>query len=216
MAMAARPRAALGVEKTNIAGVLMRAHAMFDGLGANPALFAAPTVALSDFLNLIEALRDSQQALLATRVRGGGAVRNLDRNALWTAMGALLSYVQTQVDTMNANAAKSAIEAAGLLVAKVGNHQKPTLQAKLTSTPGLVALIANLTLLVGRGSTSKKVTFFWQTSTDGVTWSDAGQTPYAKTTVPGLTLLTMYSFRVRVTVGETAGEWTDAVRLLVH
>jgi hypothetical protein len=215
MALVSRPRAAFGIEKRDITGVLTRAQSMHDGIDANPALFASPTVDLPTFLGLIEALRSSQQ-LVTTRVRGAGSSRNAKRDTLWTAMGALLSFVQTQADTLSADLAIALIEAAGLLVAEVAVHHKPILQAKLTSTPGMVALIANLMLLAGRGAKGKRVTFHWQASTDGRTWSDVGATPYAKTTVSGLTLMTAYSFRVRVTVGQTAGEWTDAVVLVVH
>jgi hypothetical protein len=41
-------------------------------------------------------------------------------------------------------------------------------------------------------------------------------TPYAKTTIPNLTLLTLYGFRVKVTIGTTTGASTHPVMLLVH
>ncbi|MEI7894728.1 MAG: hypothetical protein WCI05_16650, partial [Myxococcales bacterium] len=57
----------------------------------------------------------------------------------------------------------------------------------------------------------------WQFSPDnGKTWVDAISTPYAKTTIPNLTLLTLYGFRVKVTIGTTTGASTHPVMLLVH
>jgi hypothetical protein len=43
-------------------------------------------------------------------------------------------------------------------------------------------------------------------------------TPVGRTQIPGLTLLTTYSFRVSVTVGkdQVTGPWSQAVSLLVH
>jgi hypothetical protein len=216
MASAAQPRAALGTRKSNTPGVLARAQAMFDHMSADPANFADPTVDLATFLSLIEGLQSAQYALQGTRSRGAGEARDSKRQALWTAMGSLLSYVQALADKRSPTDAEALIRGAGLVLAKVVVPHKPVLQAKLTPVQGVVALIANLLALVGPGSTSKKVVFRWQVSTDGQTWKDLDPTPWSKTTVAGLALMTTYSFRVSVTVGQTPGEWSQPVSLLVH
>jgi len=62
----------------------------------------------------------------------------------------------------------------------------------------------------------KHVTFNWQSSAEGgKTWISAPSTPLATTTLEGLTPLTTYAFRVSVTVSKTAGEWSQAVSILV-
>jgi len=114
-----------------------------------------------------------------------------------------------------ADTAASLIEAAGLLVGKIGTHQKAALTAVLTVTQGNVLLEANRTLLVGPDA-SKKAYFNWQWSLDGKTWTSVTPTPLASTEVPGLTLLSTYSFRVSVTVSKVTGPWSQAVSLLVH
>jgi hypothetical protein len=84
-------------------------------------------------------------------------------------------------------------------------------------TPGVIALSANASLLVGKADAHKKVMYGWQMSGDGGhTWSNMPTTTYASTEISGLTLLSTYSFRVNVTIGRTTGPWSDPVSILVH
>lgn len=189
---------------------------MHDHIDANASEFAGIPMPLPSFLALIDGLRSAQQLVTGTRTRGSGEARDSARNTLWTAMEVLLVYVQSLADLLSPEGALALIKRAGLEVAQVAVRPKPVLQAKLTSVKGVVALIANLIALVGRANASKKVTFLWQMSVDGKTWTDLAPTPYAKTTVSGLTLMTTYSFRVSVTVGETPGAWSQAVSLVVY
>ena len=71
MATPTRPQAAFGTRRTNIAGVLTRAQAMHDAMGAGGAQFAGAPVALPDFLVLIEGLR-----LATVWLAGVGIARN--------------------------------------------------------------------------------------------------------------------------------------------
>ena len=129
-------------------------------------------------------------------------------------MNTLLQYVQSIVDTQTPEEGIATIHAAGLLVKQTKVLLKPLLAAKLTTTPGLVHLVANRLMLCGR--THKAVTFAWQWSLDGKTWTSVPSTPHAKTDVPGLALMTTYWFRVSATVGTKTGEWSQPVSLLVH
>jgi hypothetical protein len=110
--------------------------------------------------------------------------------------------------------AEAIIETAGLLVAGSPSHAKAILQAKLTTTPGAVHLIANATLLAGK--TSKSVTFNWEWSLDVKSWNTLPSTPLADTIVPNLTLMTSYQFRVSVTVARKTGSFSQPVGLLVQ
>jgi hypothetical protein len=212
-----RPRATFNVAKRNVPGVTTRAQAMCDGISLNTALFASPSVTMVAFLALITALILAQKQVTGPNPKGSASLRNTKRDDLWTAMESLRTYVQGLADTMNAEEATSLIEAAGLVVASVGVHQKVALAAALTTTPGVVHLDANASLLVGPASAARKVTFNWESSSDGgKTWNDAGSTPYANTDVPGLALMSTYSFRVSVTIGKVVGAWSQAVSLLVH
>jgi hypothetical protein len=217
MSTVARPRASLGTQKKDVPGVQARAQAMYDGFMANAGTFGSPTVSMTVFLALITALTQAQQNATGTRAKGAATLRNTKRDALWTAMESLRAYAQGLADALNAAEAASLIESAGLLVATTRRSPKAALSATLTATPGTVHLEANASLLVGAADAHRKVTFNWEQSGDGgKTWTDLRSTPYASTDVPGLTLMSTYSFRASVTIGKDVGAWTQDVSLLVH
>jgi hypothetical protein len=217
MNSSSRPRAAFGVAKKDAAGVLVRAMTMYNAMTTNAAMFVSPTIALAAFLALVTAFSVAQQHAVGTKAKGSATLRDTKRDAVWTAMESLRTYVQGLADGMTADGAASVIEAAGLLVAAVAAHQKDVLKATLTTTLGVVHLDANASVLVGPAAAHKKVTFHWQMSADGgATWTDLRSTPYASTDVPGVTLMSTCSFRVSVTIGRTPGAWSQAISLLVH
>jgi hypothetical protein len=207
------PQATFGTTKKKLPGMISRAQAMYTAVLAAAAIFSSPPLTMVAFMALIQAVLDARQAALAG-TKGLAAVRNTKRDALWTAMMSLRNYIQSIVDTQTPEAGIATIQTAGLLVAKTKVFLKPILAAKLTATPGLVHLVANRLALCGR--TAKLVTLSWQWSLDGKTWSSAPSTPHAKTDVTGLSLMTIYWFRVSATVGTETGEWSQPVCLLVH
>jgi hypothetical protein len=212
-----QPRAIFGTGKRNISGVLGRSQTMYAAILSNIAMFAGLPVTMPAFLALITALAAAQQTATGTKAKGTTSLRNSKRNAVWTAMLSLQSYVQGLSETMSVADATTLIEAAGLLVAQVAKRQKETLTATLTVAPGVVHLAANRAVLVGIAGAHKHVTFNWEMSADGgKTWQGLPSGSYASTTVAGLALMTTYAFRVSVTVGNTAGAWSQAVSTLVH
>jgi hypothetical protein len=196
---------------------MFRAQAMHDAIVASAATFASPTITMAEFLILITALAAAQQYVLATRSTGSAAARDVRRNLVWMAMESLRVYVQGLCDVVSADAAIALIETAGLRVAATPVHTKPLLAATPTTTPGLVHLSANASLLVGPADIHKRPTFHWQWSADGgQTWNSSTSTPHASTDIPGLSLLGTYSFRVSVTVGKVPGAWSQAISLFLH
>lgn len=209
-----RVRATLGINKKKITALLALAKAIYDGMLANPTLFPSPSPAMAVLLALITAL-DSAQRVVATRAKGAAAVRDQKRDALITALESERMYVQALCDA-NPEQAVALIKAAGMSVAQVATRDKPALQAKPGTAPGGVILVANETLLVGKG-VHKKALFNWQMSADGgKTWTTLPPTPLATTEVTGLTSLATYAFRVSVTVGKVVGEWSQAVTIVVR
>jgi hypothetical protein len=216
MSTAAQPRASFGTTKKNVPGVLFRAQTMYAAILAAVALFGSPPITMAAFLALINALAAAQQVATGTKAKGSATLRNTKRNLVWTAMESLRAYTQGLADLLSVEEAASLIEAAGLLVEETVRHSKALLTASLTATSGTVHLVANRSLLVGPGGSSKKVTFHWQMSLDGKTWTDLGWNGYTIMDATGLTLMTTYAFRVSVTVGKVAGTWSQPVSLLVH
>jgi hypothetical protein len=216
MSTVSRQRASFGTAKREIPGVLLRALAMYDGFMNNVGSFSSPTITMVAFLALITALQTAQQAVKGTNAKGAAALRDTKRDALWTAMESLRTYVQGLADVLSAQAAASLIQSAGLVVWEVGTHEKAIISAALTTTLGTVHLEANASLLVGPADAAKKCMFNWQVSTNGTTWTDLHGTPLASTDVTGLTPMTNYMFRVSVTIGTVTGAWSQPVGLLVH
>ncbi len=214
----AGPRAVFGTKKRNYPGVQARAQAMGNAFTQNAASFGSLPISIQAFLALLTSFILAQQTATETKAKGSATLRNVACNALWSAMELLQKYVQGLADMLSAEAGASLISSAGLLVAKVPTHQKAELTATLAGAPGNVFLDANRALLVGKADARKKAYFNWEWSGDGGrTWTSAPSTPYASTEIPGLTLLSTYSFRVSVTIAkQPAGPWSDAVSLLVH
>ena len=216
MQSVAAPRAVFGTTKKDYPGVETRASAMVNGFTTNAALFGTLPITLVAFTAFLTAFVLAQVAVAETKARGSAKIRNTKCNALWSAMQVMQKFVQNLADALPADSAASLIESAGLLVGKIGTHQRAVLTAVLTVTQGTVLLEANRLLLVG-SATSKRVQFNWQWSPDGgKTWNSVPSTPLASTEIPGLTALSTYSFRVSVTISKVTGPWSQAVALLVH
>jgi hypothetical protein len=215
-AVTPRPRAVIRARKANAPAVLQRAKIVYAAMLLNVASFAAPTVTMVAFLALITALDALQQQITSSRARGLGAQRNSRRDLVWTALESLRAYTQGLADALTPENAIGLIQSAGFEVADVGKHDKPVFQVVAgPEGSGLVHLIANVGILVGK--TSKKVTFNWQWSnTNGASWNDLPSTPLADTYAGPLPLGVTYWFRVSVTIGRKTGEPTQPVILTLH
>ena len=207
-----KPRAVTGCARTNSPGVLSRAKIMYTAILAAIAQFPNLPITMAAFLALIQSF-DTAQGSMKAKPRGLASVRDTKRDDVWTAMQTLRIYIQSLADSLSAPAATALIESAGLLVAGVPVYSKPFLEAKPTTLPGVVRLVANASLLVK--STSKKVTFNWEWSADGKVWNTLPSTPLADTEMTGLTAMTTYYFRVSVTISRVAGEWSQPTSVML-
>jgi hypothetical protein len=185
---------------------------MYAALLAAIATFNATPIALPAFLLLIEAAQMAQTAS-ASRAKGLAAVRNTKITPLWNAMNLLRVYVQGLVDQVDHASGLALINQAGLVVGGVPAHVKKLFEAKLDTTANVVHLILNATALLGPNK--KRVTFHWQISSDGKTWTSLPSTPYAQTRLPSPGPGS-YVFRAGATVGETVVDWTPPFPLTIH
>jgi hypothetical protein len=214
MSTAIRPRATFGTSRKSTPGVLERSQTMYNAITENIGQFPNLPIQMAAFLVLLTSLATAQGIVKGTKATGTAQVRNSKRNAVWTAMVSLQSYVQGLCDSLSVADAETLIKAAGMVVAKDAAHAKLPLTTTLTSVPGNVHLAASRASLVG--TTQRRVMFCWEMSVDGKTWTALPPTPLASTLVTGLTLLSTYWFRVSVTVSSTPGAWSQAVSILVH
>jgi hypothetical protein len=216
MSTAIRPRATFGTSRKSTPGVVERSQTMYNAITENIGQFPSLPIQMPAFLVLLTALATAQGIVKGTKATGAAQVRNSKRNAVWTAMVSLQSYVQGLCDSLSVADAETLIKAAGMVVAKDSAHAKLPLTATLTSVPGNVHLAAVRAGLVGTTHARRKAMFCWEMSVDGKTWTALPTTPLASTLVTGLTLLSTYWFRVSVTVSSTPGTWSQAVSILVH
>lgn len=213
MTTSRRIRAILKINRHNTASVLTRAHAVSNGMAADPTRFAAPVPPLA-LLEAQIAKLDLAEQRTSTRIKGAAAARNVEREALVGMLETQRSYVQTLCDA-SPELAMAIIAAAGMGVATSAVRDTPILQATLGAISGTVNLDANAGALVGKSG--KKACFNWQWTTDGgTTFHNAPSTPHARTTIEGLTPLTRVGFRVSVTSVKGPGEWSQVVTLLVQ
>jgi hypothetical protein len=209
-----RIRVVLNLSKTNAPALLAKSRAVYHGLDSDKTTFSAPNPTLPVFLVHIDDLDSAEQAT-ATKTKGTVAIRNTKRDFVVTDMESQRMYVQSLCDA-NPERAVAIATAAGMAIGKPPAHSKPVLAVKPGSKPGAVLLVANATLLVGRG-VHKRAAFNWQFSADGgKTWVGAPSTPLASTEIDNLTPMTTYAFRVCVTVAKVTGEWSQAVTALVR
>jgi hypothetical protein len=209
------PRAAFGTVKQNPPGVLARGNLMYTGILAAIAMLPGIPITTAAFLLLLEAAA-AAQTLAGTRGKGLASARDTKIDALWTAMHTLKTFVQGLANSLDSVQGAALIEAAGLLVAKKGAHEKLLLAATYVSATGLVHLAVNVKLLVGQRPT-KKTLFTWSWSSDGgKSWSSGLTTAYATAEVPALPPGT-YLFRVQATHGKAVGEWsTQTASVTIH
>lgn len=209
-----RIRVVLMLDRNNIPALLTASHTVCNQMTANTGQFPHANPPLNVLAQQIADLDAAQQAT-STRARGTTAARNGKRDVLVTSLESERMYVQSLCDA-SPEQAETLIAQAGMTAAKPPAHTKAVLTAEQGPVPGSAKLVANATLLVGRG-VRKRPTFNWQASADGgKTYALLPSTPLADTIAEGLTPMTTYAFRVSVTVSRTQGEWSQAVTLLVR
>ena len=214
MSKQTKPQPAFGVARINVPGVLARATLMQTAILLALATFTGLPITMPAFLLLIQAAATAQAAC-ATKAKGLAAIRDTKVDALWTAMLSIKTYVRGLCDATDAASAVALIHQAGLLVAKTAKATKLLLAATHIPATGLVHLVVNAQLLIGK-RTNKKTTFTWSWSTDGgKSWSAGVTTGYASADIPNLPPGS-YQFRVFATVGRVPGEPCDPVGLTIH
>jgi hypothetical protein len=208
-------RATLKVKKNSTPSVQARAKGVVAGIGANASLasLAGNATAIANQIPIL----DKAETVAGTKAKGTASARNVQRNLLIGMLKTILPLVQAIADaSATLEGSVATIEAAGLVVALVPKRIKPILAATQPPQGGNVVLDANATAL---GAVRGRKTFFnWGATPDGgKTWITLPPTPKCKTSVPNLTPLTLYGFRVAVTNSSgVMGEWSPVVSFLVH
>jgi hypothetical protein len=213
-----RVRAILGVDKDHIPEVLTRAQLNHDAMDADKVTYASPDPPLPVYQTLIGNVISAQQRV-STRAIGAAALRNVDRDLLYSAMCSQCSYTQSLADASPGRAV-ALIQNAGLLVAGSPAHGKPLLSLRRGVPSGTVIATAHVRLLLLAYPTARPRAnriLNWQATFDvGETFATLPSTPKGKTTLRNLTPATRVGVRVNLDAGDGPGAWSQTVTILVH
>jgi hypothetical protein len=163
----------------------------------NNTHFPSPVPKLGDLSALGLALGEAQ-ARTDQRTKGASELRDSAKVALVSGLRCLQAHVQQVADTAPKDA-PAIIASAGMSTRKVSSRKKPPFEVKQGLVSGQVHLVAR--------ALGRKATYYWQHSTDDVTWTNVPATLVAKATVSGLNAATMYHFRFRPLSKAGEGEW---------
>jgi hypothetical protein len=212
-----RPRGSFGVNKRQIAQVLMRATAMYEGMNADKATYASPSPPLNNFLGLIQGTSSAQQAV-TQRTIGAAATRDVQRDLLWTAMETERIYIQSVADA-NPSRSVSILQTGGLVVIPVKVKAKGLLTLENGAASGTVECFANVGLLLSALATkrSQHRFFNWRSTLDGgKTYTGLPSTTRPQTIITGLPPQAIVGVQVNLNIATGPGEWSPMVAIQVH
>jgi len=181
-------------------------RSVVQAMSANP-WFPAPAPELPGVTARLDEL-ESAETMARTGTKGLAAARDLKRKAVEDDLGALKAHVQGIANQHPVEAA-AIIASAGMSAKQFTRGQRAELDARMGPEPGVVLLRAR--------SVRRRAAYAWQWSSDGgQTWTEAGTTTVANTSVSGLAVGTTYLFRFRATVKRTTGDWSQIITFTVH
>ncbi len=207
-------RAVFGERRTNAPRFLAFGKGVYSGLNAGAATtFSSLAALLPNLQAQLNAVDGAQQNV--RKIQGGAAIRKTHVDALYTSLDTLRVGVQALADA-SPEQATVIVNASGFKVAAVVVHPKAILECDAIGG-GIVKLDAHAKLLAQQnGSGSRKVSFNWQSTLDGKTFTSGPSTPISRTSFANLPPLTEVGFRVSVTDSRGMGAWTQVVYVLVR
>ena len=211
-----RVRGVFGCTVLQVPKVIVRAQTMHDGMAADHATYGDGTPLLPAFQGLIQSAVAAHQAV-ALRTVGAVAEREVQINALWSGMHTERSVIQAIADA-NPSRAASIIQNGGLLLYGVNVPVKPLLAVEAGRQSGTLECVANVGLLVGAGVNKPHQNRFfnWQYTLDASkSFVSVPSTTKGKTTIAGLTSVTLVGVRVSLTNGDGPGPWSPVVYAVV-
>ena len=169
-------------------------------------MIASPSPSLATFQADIAAIVTAETAVLA-RTKGAVESRNAKLAVVKGDLENLKTYVQAVSDAANPTNAAAIIQSAGMTLRKVTLHDKAQLAVKQGTVSG--------TVVVATKAAAKRAAYGWQYSTDQKTWTSLPPTLQAKTGASGLTVGTLYYFRVQPLTPTGEQNWSDMVSFVV-
>jgi hypothetical protein len=157
---------------------------------------AAATKAFAGALTDSRSLKDMAETLAAAK------------HAVLDGLFHVKDYVNSVAEKAPADSALAIIESSGLRARKVVVPDKQPLSVKYGGLEGVALIIAL--------AAAKAAMYFFEYSTDKENWVPFAQIMKSKTKLSGLTVGTMYYFRVRAQTRKGLGDWTQSVPYLAR
>jgi hypothetical protein len=173
----------------------------------NNAWFPNPDPPLATVSADVDALEVAETAA-RTRAIGTAKARDLKKQVVEDDLTALRLYVHL-IALRHPEQAEAIIASSGMAPKQFTRPQKADLAASMGTAAGEVVLRAK--------AAKRRAAYEWEYSADGgKTYTDAGATTTADTSILGLTVGVTYLFRVRITLGRKTGDWCQPIAFTVH
>jgi hypothetical protein len=169
------------------------------------AWIPTPIPSIADVTTHAEKVVEKQN-IVFTGLIGAAAARNVAYDLVKLDLNCWKAQVQMIADNNPLNAI-TIIESCGFKVKHVPEKTKKPLEAKNGDAPNTAKLIAKALGL--------KVSYEWQQSTDGTTWTNLPKsTTVANITATGIKSATLYYFRFRGNTSKVEGNWSDPIAFI--
>lgn len=204
-----RPLAVLPIRMLRkIAEYILYVRMIIVNIGNNPLIFVTPIPHLTDVTTHVDDLEEAE-GVASTHVTGSAALRDKKYEIVQDDLHEMLNYVQTLADkAADETTAISIINASGFSLKNHGVRVKPDLVAENGRVSGSVKLTAK--------AVASRASYQWQSSADGVAWTDLPPTLQAKTTVEELTPGQRIYFRYRGITKEGPLSWSNGISWIVQ
>jgi hypothetical protein len=181
--------------------------AVHDAMADNPS-FPSPNPPLNVFKVHLDSL-DGSETKAAARAKGAAMERDAMMKQVINDLFHLRDYVQGVAETIPIpEKAAAVITSAFMSIRKAPQRVTPPLTAKNTGVPGRVVLAAKPVAAVA--------SYYWEHSSDQVTWTPVPETMQARTTIDGLPWAKVSHFRFRALTRTGKGDYSQVVSLLVQ
>jgi hypothetical protein len=152
--------------------------------------------------DVLAAVKNYQTSLGTKGTKGTTKARSAAKQGVIDAVNHLRDHVNLTIENLPADQAKAVIESTGFPIKKHAIRPKPPIEAKFGGVSGTALLIA---LAAGHSAV-----YYFEMSTDQKSWVELPDVLKCQTTVSGLTVGTVYYFRVRARNRKGLSDYVNA------
>jgi hypothetical protein len=168
--------------------------------------FASTGTVVSDLAAAAAAFQAAKQTM--SKVKGANQARGAAKQAMLDALRHVQDYVNGVVEKLPPDQGVAVIESAGFRAKKRSTYAKPALAVRYAGLLGSVTIAAR--------SAGRNAIYYFEYSSDGKSWVACPVSFKSKTTVSGLAVGTIYSFRFHAQTPKGPVNLSDVVTFTVR